>query len=157
MLGHILYRILSRFRIWPQNWPRRSHFRAPPHSFLRLFKSVEHCLHYKPFGFWGFQPKKLNHFLTYFHFNNQVNRFMGLEIFCRLINFHHFLEVLTNCWIFYLLRENVRFYRSDGYCFDSQTQISFPSITQPICLQCNGETAERRFHGKMKIHLICHN
>ena len=62
---HILYRSLSRFRIWPQNWPRRSHFRAPPQSFLRLYKSVKPWLQNKPFGFWGFLLQKCNGILTY--------------------------------------------------------------------------------------------
>ena len=64
----ILYKILWIFRIWSLIWPRRSHIRAHPQSFLRIFevlKSVKVWLQNKPFGFWGFWHKFFFIFLTF--------------------------------------------------------------------------------------------
>ena len=70
----ILYRILSRFRIWPQNWPRRSHLRAQEQVWNWGFE----CLNWPPntkVVFEGFLTPLLYVFLTKFQFFNSQNQF----------------------------------------------------------------------------------
>ena len=80
---HILYRIFHRIWIWPQNWPQRLHFRAPPNIRFWLFRSFNLGSNKNPLVFQAFYPKKVAVCLNLWKFKMICTMVSSLRVFCR--------------------------------------------------------------------------